>query len=461
MALGVGTTLAVWWPMLLLIRRSTRVLHLAGPDNDIAMQYRRLASLILPGLNGWPEVMGFNHQKVFEGYPNDAYFWDTFCYMGLLPVAAVLALLVLYVVKRQMPGMPWVFLAAVGGGALLFSLPLTEPLRGLVPGTLFRSPARLLYLSTFAAAVALGYAVNAVLCSNLLRPRARQCMVGLCLLLHAVDLGGTSREFVHVVHWPAFGTAAFDKILDRDLKDGRIAADDMLADHDDAGFFDSIMLAGPYRAILGKAGYPADYNTQLLDGSTLAVPSLETAGVRFVVTETERPDLELVTQSGDDYLYRVAHPVPRAAFFARGMTWYVPADKVLDTFLSLSRRDTLLLPEESRTDSSAAALAGVQTQAAVEYARPSGDEIRLKVAAGGAGFVHVLESYDPGWSAEVDGKRSSVTMANGFSMAVPVGAGTHQIRLRYQTPGRTVGWALSLLCVSLLAALIWNARAIT
>jgi hypothetical protein len=467
MALGVGTTLVMWWPMLLLIQRSTRVLPLATPSNDVVMPYRRLAALIRPGIDGWPEVMGLTHQKPFQGYVSDAYFWDTSSYVGLLPLVVLLVLLFRSVVRRQLPGMPWAFLTVIGGGALLFSVRLTQPLLALVPGTLFRSPARLLYLSTFAAAVALGFAVTVFLNSNLLKHRARQALVGFCLLFHVLDLGGFALLFVHTVHWPAFGTVAFDGILARELKDGRIAADDALAGwyrdrYDDAGIFDSILLANPYRAILGIAGAPRDFNVQHLDGSSLPIPALQIAGVRFVITATERRDLELVSNSGDAYLYRVPNPVPRAAFFAKDKTHFVPQQKLLDVFLSQPQRDKLLLPAESRTYLSRSPSAGLgdndENQTAVMYSRPSSDEIRLETAAGQAGFVHVLESYDPGWSAEVDGKRGLVAIANGFSMAVPVEAGKHAIRLRYQTAGRTVGWILSFISASLLAVLIWTAR---
>jgi hypothetical protein len=162
----------------------------------------------------------------------------------------------------------------------------------------------------------------------------------------------------------------------------------------------------------------------------------------------------LVKRSGNDSLYRVSNPVPRAAFFTKEMTHFVPRQKLLDAFLSQPRRDTLLLPAESRTGPSGSPSSGLG--GAVTYTRPSSDEIRLVTASGQAGFVHVLESYDPGWSAEVDGKRGLVAVANGFSMAVPVEAGAHSIRLRYQTPGRTVGWFLSFISAGLLAALIFR-----
>ena len=457
MAFGVGTTLVLWWPMFLLIGRSTRVLGLAAPDNDVVMPLHRLAALIRPGIDGWPDAMGLTQQKPFAGYLNDAYFWDTCSYVGLLPLAVLIVLLFRGVLRKRLPRMPWAFLTLLGSGALLFSLRLTQPLRGLVPGTLFRSPARLLYLSTFAAAVAVGFAVTAFLNSDILKPRTRQLLVAFYLLFHLLDLGGFAQQFVRIVHWPAFGTAAFDGVLAGELRGGRIAADDLLAGYDDAGGFDSILLANPYRAILGVAGKPPDFNEQQLDGSALPIPALQMAGVRFVITEAERPDLPLVGTSGTDRLYRVSNPVPRAAFFAMDQAVFLPRQKLLDAFLAQPQRDKLLLPAESQTYLSATG-GKLEIPTAVTYSRPSSDEIRLHTAAGQAGFVHVLESWDPGWSAQVDGKPGLVGIANGFSMAVPVEAGEHAIRLRYQTTGRTVGWILSFISVTLLAVLIRTAR---
>ena len=48
--LGSSLALAAWWPMLLLIGRSTRVLRLAVSRNDVVMPYGRLLALIVPGI---------------------------------------------------------------------------------------------------------------------------------------------------------------------------------------------------------------------------------------------------------------------------------------------------------------------------------------------------------------------------------------------------------------------------
>ena len=56
------------------------------------------------------------------------------------------------------------------------------------------------------------------------------------------------------------------------------------------------------------------------------------------------------------------------------------------------------------------------------------------------------------------GRHGRTSPANGFAMAVPVPAGSHIVRLRYDTPGRTTGEGLSLLSLGLLAVLIASAR---
>jgi len=155
MILGAGLTLAAWWPMWLLAERSTRVLALAPASNDIAMPYGRLLALLSPGIDGWPDMTYVDDGNVFHGYPHDGYFWDTASYFGLLPIVAIVFLIVDSIMKRRRPEWPWPFLGVLGLVALLFALPLAGPFRQLVPGTILRSPARLLYLTTFSVSVLL------------------------------------------------------------------------------------------------------------------------------------------------------------------------------------------------------------------------------------------------------------------------------------------------------------------
>ena len=92
--------------------------------------------------------------------------------------------------------------------------------------------------------------------------------------------------------------------------------------------------------------------------------------------------------------------------------------------------------------------------AGVEYRRPSSDRIEVDVTAPTAGYVRVLEAWDPGWSARVDGADATVLTASTFAIAVPVSAGQHRVQLDYATPGRLSGLYASLTALALLAALL-------
>ena len=467
--LGAGLALAVWWPMLLLIGRSTRVLHLSPTGNDVVMPYRRLLAIILPGIDGWPEPVELANKNPFRGYSTDAYFWDTASYVGILPLAAMVALLIGCIVRKRMPDWRGSFLACLGAGAFLCSLPLADPLLHLLPGTLLRSPARLLYLSTFCAAVALGAGVDAVRRARWPRGAAAgNGLLAVCLLLHLADLGGFSRRFMQTT--PRQKNIEFMAILDRELHDGRIAEerDDQILwyedRYDDAGGFDSILLARFYRGFLALTGAPPGLNRELIDASELPVKVLEATGVRFVITTVvtrTRTDLPFIGSTGDAKLYRVPNPAPRASFFAGAQTEFAAEEQIPELFAA-DPRNRLVLSLDARKYAPGmgdrATNRPVAHQAVIAYLRPSSDEIRLQTASDQPGFAQVLEAYDRGWTATVDGAGAPLLPANAFAMAVPVPAGSHTVRLRYDTPGRTMGEGLSLLSLGLLALLITSTR---
>lgn len=399
---GAGLTLAVWWPMLLLIGRSTRVLHLAAPDNDIAMPYSRLLALIVPGIHGWAGPVGLSETNPFAGFPNNAYFWDTASYMGVLPWLAVAVLLA----SRRVPDRRSRFLAWAGAIAFVCSLPVAAPLLHALPGTFLRSPARLFYIVTFCVAVAVGFAVDA------LRRANKALLMAALVVAHVVDLAWFDRRFIET--FPRDDKTPFEAELRADPPASfRIAEqreDDIFPyekTYDDAGGFDSIFLPGYDRLFMNYAGRPPDTNEQVFDASTLPPAALASMSVKYVITEDERSDLDLVATEGDAYLYRVKDPSPRA-------TW-------------------------------------VGEQTAMQYTRPSPDEIEIAVDARAPGHVRVNESYDPGWSASIDGSSAPVVEADGYAISVAVPSGSHIIQLAYSTPGRMTGIALSAASLVLLA----------
>jgi hypothetical protein len=453
--LGIGLSLAAWWPMLLFIGRSTRILHLAPPDNDIVMPWSRLLALIVPGIQGWASPVDLSDQHPFTGYPNASWFWDTASYIGLLPLIAIVGLAIRAGVRRCLPSWRWRFLAVLGTAALLGALPLATPILHLLPGTFLRSPARLLYLSTFCAAAALGAAVDAVR-ELPWQPRALYAALALILALHFTDLWRFADRFIET--YPRDEVpAGFQTTLDREIGDGRIADQrdgntPLYGErYEDAGGFDSVFLARFNRAYMALAGEPPDTNEQVFDASLLPPRALEAMGVRFVITGDARKDLAPVGENDDRYLYCVAHPAPRVQFFPATRAEFEPAARIPEIFAA-GPSDRLLLEPSARQYVPSGGAANAEPS--LHYSRPAPDEILAQSSNSQPGFVYILESFDSGWTAQVDGVPAAVLPANGFAMAIPVRPGAHAVRLIYETTGRRTGILLSLASLVLLGVLI-------
>ncbi len=465
MMLGIGLSLAAWWPMLKLIGRSTRVLHLAAPDNDVGMAYSRLLALVVPGIQGWADPVTLADAHPFDGFPNNSFFWDTASYIGLLPLIALAWQLIRCVIRKRMPEGRFLYLAVIGVGALVCALPLANPLLHALPGTFLRSPARLLYVSSFCAAVGLGVGVDAFRSINWPREGYRKPAVWVLAVLlaaHFADLCWFDHWFIQT-YSAQQDPLQFQATLDRELGSGRIAQEreDTVFSYgdryDDAGGFDSIFLARFNQGYMALAGRPADTNEQVFDASVLPVKALQALGVRFAVTTEKRSDLPLAASTDEAQLYRVENPAPRADFFSLRQVEFAPEEKIPALFASGSW-NRLILGEKDRGNLLSGGSGDVTGPPTAEYSRPSTDEIVVRVASPEPGYVRLLESYDPGWSATEDGRAGSVVPANGFEMAVPVGAGRHVVRFRYETPGRTTGTVLSLASLGLLAVLLVRTR---
>ncbi len=90
------------------------------------------------------------------------------------------------------------------------------------------------------------------------------------------------------------------------------------------------------------------------------------------------------------------------------------------------------------------------------------DESLLTVRASHDGLLLVRQSWVPGWSATVGGVPAPVLPAAGVFFVVPVPAGTHEVHLRYRTPGLVLGTGIAALwtaAVVLVAATARRSRA--
>jgi len=465
MALGIGLSGFAWWPMLKLIGRSTRILPLDRPGNDLPLPYWRLKAFLLPWADGWPNNIDRLPEKGFAD-PNFAYFWDTVCYVGWIPLIAAIALAVRSIWRRRWPERPWLLLALVAVGAVALALPLTQSLTGRFHVTLLRSPSRLLYLTTFGLAVALALGLHEALRSA---PRTKKRLgiaaVGGALVVHALDLRNHDQWFLRPIERLPRMTQEVARWREN-LGPQRFAFDYNLRAPanravDDAGFFDSIMLARPYRAFTALNRMHASVNVQDLDASTLPVPALAGLGVRFVITPRKRDDLQLIEVREFASSYKVPDPLPRVTFFPDASV--VPLDDaaVLERFRNGAvdfKGRMFLAPLALPPDHGKGPGASSPQPPAITYDRPDSDHIVVRSETVASGYVRIMESWDEGWSATLDGRPADLLVADTFAMAVRVGPGRHELRCTNRTPGKGVGWSLSALSAALLALLAFRLR---
>ena len=86
-----------------------------------------------------------------------------------------------------------------------------------------------------------------------------------------------------------------------------------------------------------------------------------------------------------------------------------------------------------------------------EWVSTDPDRVVLRVATEVAGLLVVADTWMPGWTAEIDGKPAPVLRGNRAQRVIPLPQpGRHEVVLSYQTPGLTLGIA-----VTTASALIW------
>jgi hypothetical protein len=282
------------------------------------------------------------------------------------------------------------------------------------------------------------------------------------LALHAADLAVHARPFVRstIQREPR---PQIEALLAREVGGQRVAFDYNLPiaatrRFDDVGFFSAIQLADSYRALAALSRAPDRANFQYLSGAReLSSTALANAGVRFVGSLSARRDLPLRIAEGGVNLYQVPAPVPRALFFPAGAVRYWNEPETTERLREASFRldQQMLLPLDRVAQEPV--VDGAAPATPLAWRRPSPDVIEVDVAAPTPGYVRLLEAYDDGWTASVDGQPTESRRADGFLLAASVSAGSHRLRFSHHTPGAAAGAAMSLVAV-LVAAFVTRRR---
>lgn len=167
-------------------------------------------------------------------------------------------------------------------------------------------------------------------------------------------------------------------------------------------------------------------------GAVTHVISLDTRGLDALSLVTMRPS----PFSEPIYLFRVPDPLPR--------TFVVGRARVADGRAAL---ETLLDPRfDPRREIVVASGAGGTSAGSAGHGRIAAfraDRVEIEAELNGAGYVVLVDTFDPWWRATVDGEDTPVLRANVAFRAVSVGAGRHRIVFTYRPPSVIAGLIVS------------------
>jgi hypothetical protein len=147
-------------------------------------------------------------------------------------------------------------------------------------------------------------------------------------------------------------------------------------------------------------------------------------------------------------LFRVRSPLPRAYAVGRAVAAVGPeALRLLESPGFDPTTEVVVAHDAARGE---AAAFGV-FEGRVTRLDLGPDRVRLETELSQPGYVVLVDSWDPGWRATVDGRPAPLLRANVAFRAVPVPAGRHVIEQRYRPRSVVLGLLISL--VSLAVAL--------
>ncbi|MEP7059586.1 MAG: YfhO family protein [Actinomycetota bacterium] len=201
------------------------------------------------------------------------------------------------------------------------------------------------------------------------------------------------------------------------------------------------------------------YNASVVNNPTLGLVRL--FGVRYLITLHGQQPVGApgrVVMSADGYdLVEVYGWEPRVSVVP---AWTVSPDEnralaaVLDPSFNPAS-SVVLEADPGITATAPAPFTPPATRAPPVYVESDPEHIRLDVSATQPSIVLVRDSYDPGWSATVDGRPAPLLAADYVMQGVPVEPGHHIIELTYRDSAITTGLRASAAAWgSLFAALV-------
>lgn len=195
------------------------------------------------------------------------------------------------------------------------------------------------------------------------------------------------------------------------------------------------------------------------------VQAIRVLGVRYLLTLGQMgadvaATYPLVYNDRDSYVYENRQPLPRVFVVHQALRAGSP-DEALAHFQErrIDPAQAVVIEGETGPPLPASPPAGAASTATIVAEQPQAIEIQAELAADG--YLVLLDSFYPGWSATVDGQPARIYPANYIGRAVFVPAGRHLVRFEYRSGAFQLGLGLAALALVLIAAAFVPYRFIT
>ena len=144
---------------------------------------------------------------------------------------------------------------------------------------------------------------------------------------------------------------------------------------------------------------------------------------------------------GTAYLYRNRGALPCARMMGRP----VYAKDEHEAEAEMKRLGTACLDRPVIEDSTHPLSPDAKASGSATITVDMPERLKISTASDDDAFLIVTDSFDPGWSATIDGKAARISPAYLAYRAVFIPAGKHSVVFRYQPPGFWLGFGVSLL----------------
>lgn len=158
---------------------------------------------------------------------------------------------------------------------------------------------------------------------------------------------------------------------------------------------------------------------------------------------------------GSAYLYRNERALPRARLMVNPV-FVSSAEEARAAMARLGRslRDYLVVEDPDRPDFGNGPVSGRST-----ILRDEPECVEVEVEADRASYLILADTFDPGWSATIDGKPAPIRPAYLAFRAVAITPGSHRVVFEYRPAGFALGlWVSALAALGIAPCLLLNLR---